>query len=146
MVSAGWDTMPKYDLYHETVKRALVKDGWRITDDPFVIEYEDLRVYADLGAERIIAAERENRKIVVEIKVFGSPSPVSEFEKALGQYHLYRSLLKQTDADRDLFLAIAEEVYENFFQRPSIQTIIADQKISLLVFNPDTEEIVTWKS
>jgi hypothetical protein len=28
--------MPKYDVYHEPVKRALIKDGWTITDDPIV--------------------------------------------------------------------------------------------------------------
>ena len=48
--------MPQYDLYHETVKQALEKDGWTITADPFVIEYKGLRLYADLGAEKVIAA------------------------------------------------------------------------------------------
>jgi hypothetical protein len=26
--------MPAKDIYHETVKNALIKDGWTITDDP----------------------------------------------------------------------------------------------------------------
>jgi hypothetical protein len=26
--------MPAKDIYHETVKAALIKDGWTITDDP----------------------------------------------------------------------------------------------------------------
>jgi XisH protein len=29
--------MPKYDVYHEPVKRALIKDSWTITDDPYVL-------------------------------------------------------------------------------------------------------------
>src|SRR5215510_6624640 len=65
--------MPRYDVYHEPVKHALIKDGWTITDDPFIIEYKGLRLYADLGAEKPIAAEKFGRKIVVEIKVFGAP-------------------------------------------------------------------------
>ena len=36
------------------VKNALVKDGWVITDDPFTLEYKGLRVYADLGAEKLL--------------------------------------------------------------------------------------------
>ena len=32
--------MPQYDAHHETVKRALEKDGWTITDDPFTIHLE----------------------------------------------------------------------------------------------------------
>ncbi|HAX76056.1 MAG TPA: fatty-acid synthase [Cyanobacteria bacterium UBA11372] len=27
--------MPAKDLYHDTVRTALIKDGWTITDDPF---------------------------------------------------------------------------------------------------------------
>lgn len=77
--------MPRKDLFHETVKRALEKDGWRVTHDPLKIEFEDLRLMADLGAERIFAAEREGSKIAVEIKVFGGESKTSDFEKALGQ-------------------------------------------------------------
>jgi hypothetical protein len=122
----------------------LEKDGWRITDDPYTIEFEDLRVWADLGAEKIFAAEREGRKIVVEVKVFGAISLVNDFEKALGQYNLYRSVLKLTDTDRELFLAVADEVYERFFRRASIQAIIADQQVKLFVFAPATEEILQW--
>lgn len=68
--------MPKYDLYHNTVKNALIKDGWVITDDPFVIEFKGLRLYADIGAEKLLAAEKFERKIVIEIKVFNSHSLV----------------------------------------------------------------------
>lgn len=74
--------MPQPDLYHLPVKRALIKDGWKITDDPYYIEYKELRLYADLGAEKPLAAEKEDQKIVVEIKVFGSSSQITELERA----------------------------------------------------------------
>ena len=76
------------DAYHETVKRALIKDDWLITHDPFVIRYDDLRVYADLGAEKIFTDVSESNKIVAEIKVLGGVSKIEDFEKALGQYNL----------------------------------------------------------
>ena len=44
--------MARYDLYHEPVKRALIKDQWNITNDPFTLEYKEFRVEADLGAEK----------------------------------------------------------------------------------------------
>jgi hypothetical protein len=28
------------DIYHDTVKRALIKDGWTITHDPLIKEKE----------------------------------------------------------------------------------------------------------
>jgi hypothetical protein len=37
--------MPQYDLDRSTVKNALVKDGWVITDDPFVIEFKFLTYF-----------------------------------------------------------------------------------------------------
>ena len=71
------------DMIHDQVKNALVKDGWTITHDPYSIEYQQVTVWADLGAERPIAAERGGQKIVVEIKSFRGPSPIRE----LGMVH-----------------------------------------------------------
>ena len=136
--------MPRHDLYHETVKRALVKDGWIITDDPFIIEFKGLRLYADLGAEKLLAATKEQRKIVIEIKVFNSPSLVTELEKAVGQYSIYRTFIKRVNPDRKIYLAVAQDIYQDFFQRPAIQEIVLDQQINLLVFNPNSEEIIQW--
>lgn len=73
------------DFYHHHVRNALNSDGWTITDDPFSILYKGTRVYADLAAEKLIAAEKDKRKIVVEIKVFSAPSPMTELERAVGQ-------------------------------------------------------------
>ena len=138
--------MPQYDLYHYTVKNALVKDGWVITVDPFLIAYKGVRLYADLGAEKLLAAEKSERKIVVEIKVFNSPSLMTELEKAVGQYGIYRTFLKRVNPERKLYLAVSQDVYQEFFQRPAIQDIITDHQISLLVFEPTSEEIIQWIS
>lgn len=98
--------MAQLDKIHDAVKNALIKDGWRITADPFEIRFKDIRVYADLAAERPFAAERNGEKIVVEAKSFVGRSSVSEFEKALGQYNLYLSFLEETSPEYKLFLAI----------------------------------------
>ncbi len=136
--------MPQYDLYHNTVKTALIKDGWAITADPFIIEFKGVRLYADLGAEKVLAAEKSGARIVVEIKVFNSPSLVTELEKAVGQYGIYRTFLKQVDPQRKLYLAIAEDVYQDFFLRPAIQEVVTDHQINLVIFNPEKEEIRQW--
>ncbi len=47
------------DLYHETVKKALIKDGWTITDDPLRLPYGNTDVEIDLGAEKLIAAQKD---------------------------------------------------------------------------------------
>jgi hypothetical protein len=71
-----------------------------------VIEFEDARLYADLGAERTVAAQRGERRIVVEIKSFLGPSYYRDWELAVGQYEVYRRLLQVTDPQRELYLAI----------------------------------------
>jgi len=136
--------MPQPDLFHPAVKHALVKDGWIITNDPYYIEYKGLRLYADLGAEKPLAAEKDGQKIVVEIKVFGSASQISELEKAVGQYSIYRNILRKNDPERVLYLAIADDIFNDFFQKPAIQDIVAEHEIDLLVFEPVQEEIIQW--
>ena len=74
--------MPQYDFYHDTVKNALVKDGWLITDDPFTIKFKWRTLFADLDAKKFFAAENSERKIVLEVKEFSRPSPMTELEKA----------------------------------------------------------------
>ncbi|MFN8491027.1 MAG: element excision factor XisH family protein [Caldilineaceae bacterium] len=74
------------DDYHETVRRALVKDGWTITHDLFPLPIGHKRLYVDLGADRLISAEKGALQIAVEIKSFVSESDVHDLELALGQY------------------------------------------------------------
>ncbi len=83
--------MPTRDIYHDSVKNALIKDDWTITTDPYKIEYEDAELDADLAIEK---TENKERKIIIEIKNFISHSLINEFEKALGQYILYRNLIQ----------------------------------------------------
>lgn len=66
--------MPARDLYHNTVKNALVKDGWTITDDPLTLGIGSTNLFVDLGAERVLGAQKGLRKIAVEIKTFRGSS------------------------------------------------------------------------
>ncbi|MCB0599426.1 MAG: hypothetical protein KDD28_35480 [Phaeodactylibacter sp.] len=43
------------DIYHNHVREALEKDGWKITADPYILNYAETRFDVDLGAERLIA-------------------------------------------------------------------------------------------
>ncbi len=87
--------MSRKDTFHDIVRRALEKDGWIITHDPFLLRYELGNLYIDLGAEQVLAAEQGERKIAIEIKSFLQNSAVSEFYTALGQFISYRILLAE---------------------------------------------------
>ncbi|MCF2150998.1 XisH family protein [Desmonostoc muscorum LEGE 12446] len=136
--------MPAKDIYHDEVKNALIKDGWTITADPYFIKYEDAELYADLAAEKPIAAERQGQKIVVEIKSFLGKSLMYDFHSALGQYIVYRNLIQLTEPEYTLYLAIDDVVYYKFFQRKSVQAVINQNQVLLIVVNLDKVEIQQW--
>lgn len=85
--------MPAKNIYHDGVKQALIKDGWIITADPYPIKYAEVKLFVVLAGEKNIAAIRDNKQIVIEIKSFLSRSPMRDFETALGQYLIYKALL-----------------------------------------------------
>ena len=107
--------MTRRDIYHDTVKRALQKDGWTITHDPFPLQIGKKRLSADLGAERLISAEKGIQKIVVEVKSFVGQSDVKDLEQALGQYVLYRQILNEMGMERILYLAVSRPTFNSVF-------------------------------
>jgi XisH protein len=136
--------MPARDIYHDTVKAALVKDGWVITHDPMMLSWGKADVYVDLGAEQMIAAEKAERKIAVEIKSFVGASPIEDLRNALGQYVLYHDILLRIEPDRTLYLAVQRAVYEDLFEDPIGQLLLGNNRLRLVVFDPHTEEIQRW--
>lgn len=136
--------MPARDYYHDHVRIALGKDGWKITDDPLRLDWAKTNVQIDLGAEQLLVAEKGTSKIAVEIKSFLSESELVDLYAALGQFLLYRKALAKREPERILFFAIREAVYLDVFAHPDNQELCASEQIKLLVFNPFTEEVVQW--
>ena len=136
--------MPARDIYHNTVKLALEKDGWTITHDPFPLQIGKKRLSADLGAERLITAEKEVQKIVVEVKSFVGQSDVKDLQQALGQYILYRQVLNEMKIDSVLYLAISQPTFNSVFDIELGQVLLKNQIVKLIVFDDESEEIVQW--
>ena len=78
--------MARKDAHHECVKIALEKEGWTVTDDPLDLSMGFVDLLADLGAEKWVEAEMQDKKIAVEIKMFSGVGLVSEFHKAMGRW------------------------------------------------------------
>ena len=136
--------MPARDIYHDVVKKALIRDGWRITHDPLRLEWGGKDMYVDLGAELLVAAEKDNRKIAVEIKSFVGASDLSDLEKALGQYVLYHDVLAETEPDRVLYLAVPQKVLFEIFEEPLGKLLLKNQRARLIGFDAREEAITQW--
>jgi hypothetical protein len=132
------------DLFHQVVKDALIKDGWEITHDPFPVDYGDVQMQIDLGAERLLAATKDSETIAIEIKSFVKPSSISEFHTAVGQYLNYRRALRAQEPSRILYLAVPSQTYNEFFRLRFIQEGVEEYQIYLLVYNVEERSIVKW--
>ena len=138
--------MSAKDKYHELIKGALLDEGWKITHDPYQIDIGFTDLYIDLGAERLIAAERDQEKIAIEVKSFLAASTISEFHAAIGQFINYRLALEDEEPDRLLYLAVPEDVFKRFFNYPFVQKSVNRNNVPLIVYSTLSPRIVQWKS
>ena len=133
------------DLFHNTVKIALQKDGWIITHDPYQLRYGVADVYIDLAAEEAIAAEKAGRKIAVEVKSFAGGSTISEFHTALGQFLNYRVALEgSNEPERVLYLAVPADTYQMFLRFEPAKTVVERYEVLLIIYDPNHEVINQW--
>jgi len=136
--------MANKDRFHEVVKIALEKEDWRITDDPLQVPAGKRKVKIDLGAERLLGAEKDGEKIAVEIKSFLRDSAVYDFYGALGQFRFYYHALRQFEPDRVLYLAVAKDVFDDFFEESFVMEVIILENVKMLVFSVKEEKIIKW--
>jgi len=137
--------VPAKDLYHQVVKQALIKANWTITHDQFPLSWAKRHLSIALSAEQLIAAEQRERKIAVEVKSFLRESRIADLEQALGQYILYADILKRTEPERELYLALPLSAFADLFEGDQFaQILLENHRLNLLVFNPQTEDIVQW--
>lgn len=147
--------MPPRDTIHEIVRHAVIKNGWIITeaDDPYVISYGQRFLFVDLGASKsannsmqgnLIGASKDNSRIAIEIKDFKAKSLIKDLEQAIGQYVLYRLLLDKIDPEREVYLAITDTLYEDFFSEPIGELVINELPLKMIIVNLERVEITKW--
>lgn len=138
--------MPAKDRIHNQVKRALIADGWRITDENYTVWIDERNVVIDLFAERgVLAAERGDQRIAVEVKSFLGPSPVNDLRDAVGQYILYRSVLRRADPGRTPYLAVDSAAAAGILSETIGEAILSDEGVRVIVVDIRQERILEWR-
>lgn len=132
------------DKIHNAVRRALEKEDWLITNDPFYVESGGIEIEADLAAEKFIVAEKGTLKIVVEIKGLGKRSLLYDFHRAIGQYIDYRGALNDERIDRKLYLAIPESIYTQMTAKPFYERRLTENTVSLIIIDITNEIVKQW--
>ena len=138
--------MSAQDIFHQATRNALIKDGWTITHDPLFLSVGGVEMFVDLGAEKLIAAEKNGQKSAVEVKSFAGSSNISEFHMALGQFLDYEQALEEKHPERVLYLAVPEDIYDTFFRLQFIQAAIRRHQLKLVIYEQEQEVIVRWES
>lgn len=136
--------MSAKDKFHDIMKDSLKNDGWVVTHEQLPMSIGGVEMYIDIAAEPLIAAEKEDQKIAVEVKGFIRPSKISEFHTAVGQFMNYRRALRTIDPERHLYLAVPLNVYETFFTLSFIQESVEDYQLHLVVYDPERKVVVEW--
>ncbi len=136
--------MPRKDIYHDSVKIALEKDGWRIVRENLHLKIDEDELFIDLEAEAIFVAEREGEKIAIEIKSFRGQSFIHNMHEALGQYNIYRVALNMERPELKIYLAVPEKTFISHFQSRLIKAVIEANKLNIIVYNEDNQSIVSW--
>jgi hypothetical protein len=136
--------MPARDSVHNNVRHALERDGWTITHDPLRIHLGVRKFFVDLGAERLLGAEKGERKIAVEVKTFGGASEMRDLEAAVGQFVVYEQAMRIKEPGRTLYLAVPESVWVPVFLDDIGRILIDRHVLNVVTFDADKEEIVRW--
>lgn len=132
------------DKIHYAVKIALENDGWQVTDDPLVLFFDDDSVAIDLGAEKLIIAEKGTEKIAIEIKAFNQPSVIYEFHRAIGQYFNYQTALLEAHENRKLYVAIPDSILQKLMDTLVIRKSIERMQMKFIVVNIETQRVTQW--
>jgi len=135
--------MSARDRYHQEFRNALESEGWTVTDDPFHVGIGSTNVQIDIGAERLVIAEKEAEQVAVEIKTFRHPSLVTDLYDAVGQYICYRFILNERNENRTLFLAMPKKTYKRLEDEPILR-IFEVENIHLVIYDEKNETIQQW--
>lgn len=133
------------DFFHSTVQEVLLKEGFSITHDPYVLRKYDPQWELDFGAEKVIAAESDRLKIAIEVKSYFQDSFAHAFHGILGQYLNYRLALSYVDPDHKMFLAVPEDIFNEEFSRRGISNSIRHFQVSLMIYHPVEKIILRWE-
>jgi predicted RNA binding protein YcfA (HicA-like mRNA interferase family) len=136
--------MPALDLCHPQIVRALEKAGWQVTHNPLTLAYNPHRtVFADLELQHQ-DEDGQRTIIVVEVKCFPPHHPqTEELYVAIGQYIVYRSILREAGITTPVYLAVPGHAYEGIFTELALP-IIREIQLKMIVVNLSSEVIEQW--
>ena len=136
--------MPTQDLYHDVVRDALRKDGWRITHTALQLKAVAESSTGELWEGPWLVADKDERKVAVAVNSFVGRSSPADIIQTWRQLALSRPRLHAMDSDRVVYLAIRQATYSACFGETEGDLLLDKEHMQLIVFDPGSEVIVQW--
>lgn len=135
--------MPANDKTHGNIINALKKEGWTISREQAHLHIGGRNLWIDIEAEH----QANEQIILIEVKSYENiASPIAFLQNIIGQYIMYRLVLKHFAIDTSLFLAISDIAWNTFFQEELSQLVIKEIDLKIMIVNEVDEEIVQWRT
>jgi len=136
--------MPTPDLYHDVVRDALRKDGWRITHTALQLKARAESRTRELWEGPWLIADKDERKVAVAVSSFVGRSNLADLAQMWGQLALSRPQLHTMDSDRVVYMAVRQATYRACFGGTEGDLLLEKEHMQLIVFDPRAEVIVQW--
>jgi Holliday junction resolvase-like predicted endonuclease len=136
--------MGNLDRDHPQVRRALIAAGWQIVKERLALRWGAFSGEVDLLARSGNAADPDTRIIVVEVKSFRPRLRMSDVEKAIGQYLIYKSWLARQQPTWSLYLAVSTH-NARFFRQEPLRVVVQDYGIQIVAVDLEHERIASWE-
>ena len=136
--------MPTPDLYHDVVRNALRKDGWRITHTALQLKARAESSTGELWEGPWLIADKDERKVAVAVSRFVGRSSPADIIQTWTQLAFSRPQLHAMASDRVVYLAVRQATYSACFGGTEGDLLLAKEHIQLIVFDPRAEVIIQW--
>ena len=136
--------MSTLDLYHDVVRDALRKDGWRITHTALQLKARAEARTGELWEGPWLIADKDERKVAVAVSSLVGRSNPADIKQTWRQLALSRPRLHAMDSDRVVYLAIRQATYRACFGGIDGDLLLEKEHMQLMVFDPRAEVIVQW--
>ena len=134
------------DLYHDIVRDALRKDGWRITHTALQLKARAESRTRELWEGPWLIADKDERKVAVAVSSFVGRSNLADIIQTWRQLGLSRPQFHAMDSDRVVYLAVRQATYSACFGGTEGDLLLEKEHMQLIVFDPRAEAIVQWVS
>src|SRR5436309_12953857 len=124
--------MPAQDLYHEVVRNALRKDGWRITHTALQLK-AGRESRGELWEGQLLVAEKDERKIAVAVNSFVGRSNLADVTQTFGQLARSRPRLQTMAPERVLYLAVRQATYSACFAAAEGGLLLEKEHLQLIL-------------